>query len=380
MKKNSVLHTGSLDVKTGGPALSTYLAIKGLEENGVKAEMLMPPLNSNGRLIADDVKVYYTEKTRNSRFGYMPDLRKTLTKLPVYDIYHIQGIWQYLGHRVAAYARRADKPYIISLRGMLYPQALAHSALIKKISLKLYQADDLKHAACIHATCREEMNYYRKLGFTNPVAVIPNPVDYREEPGRSMVVNEKFRIGYLGRLHPRKRIERLIYAFSDLRNELRDAELVIIGADDAGYEQFLRDEVKRLHLDNVVFTGFLTGKEKDDALQSLSFLTVVSDFENFGNIVTEALARGIPVIASKGMPWQELESFKCGWWIDNSQKSINKTILEAFHTSPEYRKKMGANARQLIADRYTVEVVGRKLKQLYEWILNGGGKPEFVYE
>ena len=48
------------------------------------------------------------------------------------------------------------------------------------------------------------------------------------------------------------------------------------------------------------FTGFLVGEEKDKAITELSVLVVPSDFENFGNIVSEALVRGVPVIASKG--------------------------------------------------------------------------------
>ena len=193
--------------------------------------------------------------------------------------------------------------------------------------------------------------------------------------------NLRSNIGYLGRVHPRKRIERLIYAFDALRDELRNAELLIIGADDKQYEEFLHEEVKRLHLTNVRFTGFLTGKEKDDAISSLSYLAVPSDFENFGNIVTEALVRGVPVIASKGMPWQELEEYHCGWWVNNDQGTINNTLLRAISISEEERLQMGINGRRLIQEKYSVQMLGRKMKQLYEWILNGGGvKPEFVYE
>ena len=66
----------------------------------------------------------------------------------------------------------------------------------------------------------------------------------------------------MGRVHPRKRIERLIYAFDTHRHELKNCELIIIGTDDKIYEQFLKDEVKRLKLNNVIFTGFLTGAKK----------------------------------------------------------------------------------------------------------------------
>lgn len=375
-----IIHSGSLNVKSGGPALSTYLTIKGLKKNGVDAEIIMPPLDVDGKLIANDVDIYYTAPITNARLGYMPRVSDTLKKLPSYDLYHIQGLWQWLGHSVAAYARRNNRPYVMTLRGMLYPQALAHSAWIKKFSLALYQRKDLQRAACIQATCEEEMKYYRDLGFTNPVAILPNPIETRSIIERSIPINNCFRIGYLGRVHPRKRIERLIYAFDAMRKELCDAELLIIGADDKSYEEFLRKEVERLHLDNVRFTGFLTGQEKDEAIMSLSYLVVPSDFENFGNIVTEALVRGVPVIASKGTPWQALEEYRCGWWIDNSQSCINQAIYKAISTSEKERIIMGENGKRLMRENYSVEVLGAKMKRLYEWILNGGEKPEFVYE
>lgn len=375
-----VLHSGSLDIKSGGPALSTYLTLKGLMQSNIDAKIIMPPLTGNGKLIANDVSIHYTESIRNVRFGYMHGLSRTLEKLPLYDIYHIQGLWQYLGHGVASFARKHQKPYLITLRGMMYPQAMAHSSFVKKVSLALYQRKDLQQAACIQATCIEEMKYYRELGFTTPVAVLPNPIETTDIIDRPVRQNDCLRFGYLGRVHPRKRIERLIYTFDALRNELKDAELLIIGADDKKYEDFLCNEVERLHLKNVRFTGFLTGKEKDEAIMSLSYLVVPSDFENFGNIVTEALVRGVPVIASKGMPWQELEDYHCGWWIDNDQETINRTIMKAYETSEMDRIQMGMNGKRLMKEKYAVDVLGLKMKQLYEWILYGGTKPDFVYE
>lgn len=376
----NVLHSGSLNVKSGGPALSTYLTLKGLMLSNINAEIIMSPLSGDGKLIANDVSIHYTESIKNVRFGYMRGLSRTLEKLPLYDIYHIQGLWQYLGHGVATFARNHRKPYLITLRGMMYPQAMAHSSFVKKVSLALYQRKDLQQAACIQATCAEEMNYYRELGFTNPVAILPNPIETIDIIERSVRQNDCLRFGYLGRVHPRKRIERLIYAFETLRNELKDAELLIIGADDKQYEDFLRKEVERLHLNNVRFTGFLTGKEKDEAIMSLSYLVVPSDFENFGNIVTEALVRGVPVIASKGMPWRELEDYHCGWWVNNDQETINRTIVEACKTSEIDRIQMGMNGKRLMKEKYSVDVLGRKMSQLYTWLLNGGIKPEFVYE
>lgn len=374
-----VLHSGYLGTASGGPAMSTCLTLKGLAMQGVEAEIVMPPLNAGDKMIADDVATAFYNPLTIPRIGFSPNVRKVLDSLGQFDIYHVQGVWEHYGHSVARYAHRNRKPYIFTLRGMLYPQALAHSRLFKKGWLALFLRNDLKNAACIQATCAEELEHYRNLGFRNPVAVIPNPIDISPIEPRQAEPAGAFTLGYLGRIHPRKRIERLIYALDALKSEAPDMRLIIIGGGDDQYERFLRDEVSRLNLNNrVEFTGFVNGKEKDNAICRISVLAVPSDFENFGNIVIEALARAIPVIASKGTPWQSLETNGCGWWIDNDQDSINRTVLEAYLLSPDRRVAMGVNGRKLVEREYSVEHLGAKMVELYRWVAGEGAKPEFV--
>lgn len=373
-----ILHSGSLNIKTGGPALSTSLIIKALIDMKVSAKMVMHPLDANGKLIREDIPIVYTRKTLEHRSGFCLLLERTLKSIEPVDLYHIQGIWQYLGHGIAKYARKNKKPYLITLRGMLYPQAIQNS-IIKKISLLFYQRKDLEKAFCIQVTCEEEMIHYRNMGFKNPVAILPNPIDTERIIEREIKPKNKIRIGYLGRIHPRKKIERLIYAFDVLRDKLQTCELLIIGTDDIAYEAFLKEEVKRLNLANVHFKGFLSGAEKDEIITSLSYLILPSDFENFGNVVTEALVRGVPVIASKGTPWKDLEKYNCGWWIENDQESINHTIEEAVNLSFDENLKMGLNGKKLIQDKFSIEILGEKMKSLYEWILGNGDRPDFVF-
>jgi glycosyltransferase involved in cell wall biosynthesis len=262
---------------------------------------------------------------------------------------------------------------------MLYPQDLAKGKFKKSIFLKLFLLNDLQKASCIHATCTEEMKHLRNLGVKSPVAVIPNPIGIAgiEKP---VEAKTKLRVGYLGRIHIRKKVERLIYAWNQLQNEANDGELMIIGDGDKQYLDFLKRESKRLRLNNVVFTGFLSGDEKEKALSSLSFLVVSSDFENFGNIVTEALVKGVPVIASKGTPWQELNTHHCGWWIDNDIDTIAKTLKEAIALTEKEYQQMGLRGRKLIKENYSIEIVSQKMMRLYQWILGQGTKPEFVYD
>ena len=104
-----------------------------------------------------------------------------------------------------------------------------------------------------------------------------------------------------------------------------------------------------------------------------------SDFENFGNIVTESLVKGIPVIASKGTPWEDLITFKCGWWVDNDIETLTEVVREALNVPEVERLAMGERGRLLIKEKFAVKIVATQMKQLYEWILYAGKKPEFVY-
>lgn len=375
-----VLHSGSLNVNAGGPALSMSLTLKGLERAGINTVALSEQIPPGGMLIAPDLHVRFTNTPKYGAFAYVDNIKDCLNQESGINLYHIHGTWMYHGLALSRYAYKTGKPYVVSPRGMLYPQALAHHALRKKVMMALYQGKVFSGAACVQATCREEMEYYRALGFKNPVAVLPNPIDINGIVDREIPRKPIFTIGYLGRLHPRKRVERLIYAFGELRAEMQDCRLMIIGGGDEQYRKFLEAEVKRVGLTNVEFTGFLTGREKDESIMALSLLVVLSDFENFGNIVPEALVRGVPVIATTGMPWEDLELHNCGWWVSNDQESINKTILESYDVGENVRIQMGRNGKILMRNNYSVEVLGAKMKSLYEWILTRSTKPDFVYE
>lgn len=374
-----VLHFGTLDVNAGGPAMSTYLTLKGLDDAGVDAEILMFPLSPNGQLRGTDVPVHYASTPWEPKFLYSPHLKREISSLGEYDIYHAQGVWQYPTYAIANIARKTHTPYLITPRGMLYPQDIRKSNYrLKMFSLKYSLLNDLNKAACVQVTCEEEMHYCRELGVSSPIAIIPNPVDNRDyEPQK---FDGPFRLGYLGRLSPRKNVESLVYAFAELGNLQKNAELWVIGGGDSKYENFLKNEVCRLGLRGVHFTGFLSGKAKDKALSGISVLAMPSEFENLGNVILEGLARGIPCIATQGAPWKDLETFKCGWWIPFKQESLNEVVRQVVQMNPETLQSMGEAGKQMVKERYSVSHIANMMKQTYEWILNRGQAPEFLYE
>ena len=132
-------------------------------------------------------------------------------------------------------------------------------------------------------------------------------------------------------------------------------------------------------MNNVRFTGFLTGEEKDRALASCSVLAIPSEFENLGNVVLEGLVRGIPCIATTGSPWKELKTHHCGWWVPYSQADITNAVRSALNATDDELQIMGQNGRQLMEECYSMETIAVKMKALYEWILGICAKPDFVY-
>ena len=100
--------------------------------------------------------------------------------------------------------------------------------------------------------------------------------------------------------------------------------------------------------------------------------------ENFGIVVAEALACGLPVLTTKGCPWQELEINQCGWWVDISEAGIEEGLREAFSASDEELRVMGVAGRKLIEERYQWEGIAERMTIFYDWIVNGGEQPGFV--
>lgn len=374
-----ILHTISgLSINSGGPSLSVWSLVNGLQQLKVYADIVtLDPGEENNNLIAENHWIHVIPEAKNKRFAYSNQLQKFLyNRSP--DIYHGHALWQYPVHAMAKVARSKNKPYVISPRGMLYPEALRKSAWYKKLAMRLFQLKDLQKASVIHATCQQELIHIRNLGLTNPVAVIPNSIDIKIPAKIQIIQKTKKRVGFLGRFAPIKNIESLINAWALSGKDNTDWELVLIGDGDNKYKTLLMELIEKHQIKNIIFTGFLSDKEKERELRSLDFLVLPSKSENFGMVVPEALIRQIPVIASKGTPWEELNTKNAGWWIDTGVEPLVKTLKKAIALPDAERQEMGRNGRNLVEEKYSIESVAEQMLSLYTWIIEGGEKPKFV--
>lgn len=371
-----------LNILSGGPSRSTYQLVKGMNELGGEVDLctILPKKTCDGNTGDNETWIYALPSDTITPLSLSKNMKSFLLNSN-YDLYNTNGLWLYCNHITCKIARKKNKPYIITPRGMLYPDALKRSAWKKMLTRKLWFDKDILNASCIHATCSEEAKYIRDFGYKGPIAIIGNVVEIPEFAKLAVQKpNGKKKLGYLGRLHPRKHVEYVIEAISKLPNEIKEnLTFQIMGKGVDGYELFLKTLVKNNKLEKIVdFVGFVDGEEKYKKLRDLSVLFVPSDFENFGMIIPEALISGTPVMASLGTPWQSLNETKSGWWVDATVDNIQKIITDVVNMPESEILEMGARGRKMVEDNFSSNIIATKMLQLYSWIIKGGDKPKFV--
>jgi glycosyltransferase involved in cell wall biosynthesis len=169
----------------------------------------------------------------------------------------------------------------------------------------------------------------------------------------------------MGRLHPIKGIENLLIAMTN--PSLANATLVVCGDGDPAYRAFLQEKVVALCLnDRVFFAGEIKGEAKLAAFAAADVCVVPSFSENFGMVVAESLAHGVPVVVSKGAPWAEVEDKGCGFWVDNTAGSLALALHKIMNQD---LAAMGNRGRNWMEIDYGWNKVAREMNTLYEKLL-----------
>jgi len=281
------------------------------------------------------------------------------------DIIHDNGIWLPHNHRLAVLAKRRGIPRVVSTRGMLEPWAIAHKRWKKRVAWLLYQRGDIGSAAALHATAEAEARGLRRLGLPMPVRVVPNGVDLPPGP---VGVAEHGTALFLGRLHPVKGLPLLAEAWR--RVSPAGWRLRVVGPDERGHRAELEALVAAAGLSGVwSFEGELAGEAKRAALAAASLLILPTHTENFGMVVAEALAHGVPVITTQGAPWERLRDEGCGWWTGISAEGLAVALTEATRLGADELAAMGERGRRWMAREFSWETVASGVRALYDCAL-----------
>jgi len=295
-----------------------------------------------------------------------------------FDLVHIHEIWHHPHFAAYCAAKRAGKPYIVSIRGALESWCLNYKALKKRVYATLIQKRTLREASVLHALTVDELRSIRAFGLDNHVVVIPNGLDateFQDLPGREKLeqlypqLRGKQVVLFLGRIHSQKGLDLLAEAFGRIVEERREVCLLIAGPDHDGY----RAQVERVlsaqgALDKVIFPGMLSGQEKLAALSGVDLFVLPSYSEGFSMAILDALFCGLPVIITGQCHFPEVAQAKAGVVIEPDVDQLVEALVGLLDR-PELRKEMGENGRQLIMEKFTWEKVADQMFRLYEDVL-----------
>ena len=309
-------------------------------------------------------------------------IRKWARRTPTgADILHNFGAWTPFNHQVSRWARRAGVPEVLCPMGMLEPWSLQQKRWKKRLAWLCYQRQDMHRAAAIHATAKTEAEHLRALGMTNPIAVIPRGIDLPAESSQERFQcrdREERVLLFLSRIHPKKGLLELVEACSSLRQHA-NWRLVIAGPDSVNHQAVVTAAVKQAGLANrVEFVGPAWGEAKHKLFLEADVFVLPSHSENFGVVIGEALAHGLPVITTTGAPWAELCEYRCGWWISTGADPLKAALEEALSAPRSVLSDMGTRGRALVRERYGWPTVVKQHIELYRWIAGSGPRPAFV--
>ena len=284
------------------------------------------------------------------------------------DVIHDNGIWLPHNHRLACLARKRGIPRVVSTRGMLEPWAMHHKRWKKRLAWWLYQKSDLRSAKCHHVTAELESGSLKRLGWPVPVCLIPNGVDL---PPMETVIRPETSVRtalFVGRLYPVKGLPMLIEAWAALRPPGWRVRLV--GPDEAGHRLELEELVRKAGLVDVFeFSGPLEGDALNRAYDEADLFILPSHTENFGMVVGEALARCLPVITTRGTPWELLVHEGCGWWVPVSADGIAAGLADATNRSGAELAAMGIAGRRVVQEHFSWDRIAREFADCYARML-----------
>lgn len=180
----------------------------------------------------------------------------------------------------------------------------------------------------------------------------------------------------VGQFVPWKKQTLFLAAADQIRSKIPKARFWLVGDDvfqrDGKYKRSLEDYVAAKGLSDVVsFTGWQ--QNMDDVWRNVGCLVHAADTEPFGRVIIEAMASGVPVIATdSGGPGEIIEDGVTGILVrPNDVESLGRAMLRIASDSGLARRLSTAAYKAVMA-RYTPEQTAMCVEQVYGDILSAG--------
>jgi glycosyltransferase involved in cell wall biosynthesis len=324
-------------------------------------------------------------------YGYsrhaVPWLKANLSR---FDLVVINGIWNY--NAVAAYRALAGTgiPYAVFTHGMLDPYFKRQYPL-KHLKKTLYWhgilQKILRDASTVFFTSEEEKLLARQSfpGYKVHETVVPygsfGPdcdlasaaenffLQWPHLRGKRLAIS-------LGRIHPKKATDILIEAFAGTLAKDPSWQLVLAGPDQTGWQKDLEVLAGNLGIaDRITWTGMLQGTLKWGAYAAAEVFVLPSHQENFGIVVAEALACGLPVIISdKVNIWRETVSYWAGLVGDDTLDGTRGALRRWSELTKEEIAGLRGRALKCFDELFNFKATSSKVLGIVEQLGRSGSR------
>jgi glycosyltransferase involved in cell wall biosynthesis len=170
---------------------------------------------------------------------------------------------------------------------------------------------------------------------------------------------------FLSRIHEKKACDLVLHAFAAVVATQPNMHLVMAGPEQPAYGESLRALAARLGIaKRTTWTGMLSGAEKWGAYRAADVFMLPSHQENFGIVVAEAMACGVPVlISNKVNIWREVARDAAGLVAEDDVAGATNLLKQWLALNSEQRERMSANALRCFAERFEIDHAAASVAQ-----------------
>ena len=171
---------------------------------------------------------------------------------------------------------------------------------------------------------------------------------------------------YIGRLSHQKGVDLLIKSIKQVKEQIPNIKLQIIGQGSSKYTLKLKKICKKYKLNNSIeFLGYKSGKEKASICAKNDIMIVPSRDEGFGNVVIEAFLDRIHLIISNNGSLPEAANGFAKIFQNNSPTNLAKEIINAINLKNSKEQLKNVEDAYTYANKFTSEKIANELENIY---------------
>ncbi|UII21331.1 glycosyltransferase family 4 protein [Fulvivirga ligni] len=266
---------------------------------------------------------------------------------------HLHGGFIPTFYTLAKHLVSISLPYVFTPHGSYNQIALRRSFYLKKIYLKIFEKDLANNAQYVHCLGKSEVIGTKKLFKRAKTYLMPYGFKLTEEAYRTPPMNEKFIVGFCGRIDTyTKGLDALTEGFLKFANVNPNSELWIIG--DGGDLQSLKREIAPFSNGKIIFWGSKYGQEKLDLLSKINVFAHPSRNEGLPTAVLEAASLGKPTIITEATNLGDAVcSYKCGYVMQKTKgKELYEGLMYMKNRIEEDPKAMTEEAIKMVSEAF----------------------------